>query len=130
MPMQCSRCGKCCEETEMLLSKTDIRLLEKIGFARESFAYCDKHGFVQLRNTNGHCVFYDAKQRCCKVYRNRPQGCRIYPIIFSDMEGVIVDDICPAKNTVTKKELVQKTKKLFKLLKTVDSEAEKRVTRR
>jgi len=113
----------------MLLSITDIRLLEKLGFARESFAHYDKHGFAQLHNTEGHCVFYDTKQHRCKVYRNRPQGCQIYPIIYSEDEGVIVDNICPAKNTITRRELVQKTKKLFKLLETLDSEAEKRATR-
>jgi len=33
--MRCSKCGKCCERTEMLLLKEDIGRLESVGFSRE-----------------------------------------------------------------------------------------------
>ena len=35
--MQCSKCGVCFERTEMLLSKEDVKRLEKVDFSREDF---------------------------------------------------------------------------------------------
>jgi Fe-S-cluster containining protein len=124
--MRCSRCGICCEKTEMLLSGADIQLLEKAGYARENFVRCDRRGFARLRNHMGYCFFYDAERNRCKVYRHRPLGCRFYPIIFSEEEGIIVDDLCPTKNTVTHRELERKGRKLVKLLQEIDSERKKR----
>jgi hypothetical protein len=124
--MQCSRCGKCCEKTEMLLSNADIQLLKELGYPFEDFAFYDKKGFARLKNRKGYCVFYDSKTKKCKIYKNRPLGCRIFPIIFSEEEGVIVDDLCPIKNAVSKREFIQKGKILVKLLQRIDCEAEKK----
>jgi len=110
----------------MLLSKADIQLLKELGYSLEDFAFCDKKGFVRLKNRKGCCVFYDSKTKKCKVYENRPLGCRIYPIIFSEEEGVIVDDPCPMKNTVSKRELKHKGNILIELLERINCEAEKR----
>jgi hypothetical protein len=52
-------------------------------------------------------------------------GCRIYPVIYSEEDGVIVDDLCPQAGTVSKKEIDSKTEKLRKLLRRIDGEAEK-----
>jgi hypothetical protein len=46
--------------------------------------------------------------------------------MFSEEEGVIVDDLCPVKNTVSKRELKHKGGILVELLKRIDCEAEKR----
>ena len=109
----------------MLLSDADTQLLKELGYPFEDFAFYDKKGFARLKNRKGCCVFYDSKIKKCKIYENRPLGCRIYPIIFSE-EEVIVDNICPMKNTVSKRELNQKGKILIKLLQRIDCEAEKR----
>jgi Fe-S-cluster containining protein len=124
--MHCSRCGVCCEKTEMLLSKADINNLEKLGYHKGNFVLHNRHGLSRLRNRNGHCVFFDIKRHYCKVYRHRPLGCRLYPIIYSEEEGIIVDDLCPTKNTVTHRELERKGRKLIVLLQEIDSEAKKR----
>jgi hypothetical protein len=124
--MFCFHCGKCCEETEMLLSEVDIELLEKAGHSRKGFARFDGLGFAQLQNCNGYCVFYVREKRRCKVYELRPLGCRIYPVIYSEEEGVVVDDLCPMNKTVSEAEIRRKGKKLCRLLKTIDAEAEKR----
>jgi len=124
--MRCSRCGLCCEETEMLLSEKDIGLLGKAGYTRESFVRYDTQGCAQLRNNRDHCVFYDVGKHRCRVYRFRPLGCRIYPVIYSEEEGVIVDDLCPMRDTVSKTETERKGKRLIKLLKTIDKESGKR----
>jgi Fe-S-cluster containining protein len=123
--MRCSRCGICCQKTEMLLSKRDINNLEKSGYPKENFVRYNKHGLARLRNRNKYCVFFDVKRRYCRVYRHRPLGCRFYPIIYSEEEGIIVDDLCPTKDTVTQRELERKGRKLIRLLQEMDSEAKK-----
>ena len=127
--MRCSHCGVCCEKTEMLLSKTDIRLLKRAGHKREEFVRVNKQGFARLRNKRGRCVFYRADKRRCGVYRYRPLGCRIYPVIYSLEEGVILDDLCPLAGTVSRMEIDSKAERLVKLLQNIDCEAGKRKTR-
>lgn len=124
--MRCSRCGKCCQETEMLLSKADINRLEKAGHNKSSFVRFDKKGYAKLRNHQGYCVFYDVEKLRCKVYRHRPLGCRLYPVIYSEEDGLIVDHLCPEKDSVSTRELEEKGREVIKLLKRIDSEAEKR----
>jgi len=123
--MRCSHCGVCCEKTEMLLSRTDIRLLEKAGHAREEFVRFSRKGFAQLRNSRGYCVFYQIERGRCTVYAYRPLGCRIYPVIYSEEEGVIVDNLCPQGGTVSKKEVDSEAERLMKLLQRIDGEAGK-----
>jgi Fe-S-cluster containining protein len=122
MSMRCSNCGICCEKTEMLLSKADIRQLETAGYDKEKFVRFNKQGFAQLRNLQGHCVFYQTDKHRCRVYGHRPLGCRIYPVIYSEEEGTIVDDLCPQAETVSKKEIASKAAKLERLLQRIDDE--------
>ena len=124
--MRCSHCGICCEKTGMMLSNADVERLEKVGYNRQKFIRYDKHGFARLRNCHGFCVFYDVVKCRCKIYKHRPLGCRIYPIIYSEQDGIIVDDLCPMKNTVSKIELKRKGKKVIELLQRLDNEANSR----
>lgn len=121
--MLCSHCGKCCEETEMMLCKADISRLEKAGYTSEGFVRYDKQGYAKLRNRRGYCVFYDLEQNCCRAYRHRPLGCRVYPVIYSEEEGIVVDYVCPMRDTVQRAELRRKGSKVVKLLEKIDSEA-------
>ena len=113
----------CCEKTEMMLSSTDVERLERVGYSRQEFVRYDRHGFVRLKNCRGFCVFYDAAKRRCKIYKHRPSGCRVYPVIYSKQEGVILDDFCPMKDTVSEMELKRKGKKVMELLQRIDNEA-------
>lgn len=121
--MRCSHCGVCCEKTEMLLSDADVERLERAGYNRQKFIRYDKHGFARLRNRHGFCVFYDSVKRRCRIYRQRPRGCRIYPVIYSEQEGIVVDDLCPMKDTVSEIERKRKGKKVMELLQRIDNEA-------
>ena len=87
----------------MLLSTEDIERLERKGYDRNFFARCDLEGYVTLRNYSGYCVFYDVQKKRCKVRAIRPLGCRIYPVIYDEEKGIVVDNICPAQNTVAAK---------------------------
>jgi len=121
--MRCSHCGLCCEKTRMLLSSADVEGLERVGCNRLKFMRYDKHGFGRLKNSRGFCVFYNAEKSRCNVYRHRPLGCRIYPVIYSEQEGIVVDSLCPMKNTISESELKKKGKRVIELLKRIDNEA-------
>jgi Fe-S-cluster containining protein len=124
--MRCLRCGACCRETEMLLSAKDIERLERKGYDRDFFVRFDSEGYATLRNYRGYCVFYDAGKRRCKVRAHRPLGCRIYPVIYDEAKGIIVDPICPSQGSVTEKQKAKRGEKVLKLLKTIDAEAKSR----
>jgi Fe-S-cluster containining protein len=121
--MRCSNCGVCCTETEMLLSKRDIKRLEKTGFSQSLFVVFDKHGYALLRNREGYCFFYDRLNHQCSVYVHRPAGCRVYPVILHEDKGIILDSICESRKSITQSEKNLKGKRVIRLLKIIDSEA-------
>lgn len=121
--MHCSHCGVCCQQTEMLLSEQDAARLEKAGFHLNEFQRHDRQGYTKLRNQKGYCFFYDTKKRRCRAYKVRPEGCRLYPVIHSVEDGIIVDDLCPMRSTVSSNETNAKGRKVLKLLDIIDSEA-------
>lgn len=107
----------------MLLSKEDIKRLEKKGYNKKFFLRYDKAGYAQLRNRNGYCVFYDLDKRQCSIYADKPSGCSVYPVILDEEKGIVIDDICPAKETITNEEKEAKGKEVIKLLEKIDNEA-------
>jgi len=46
-------------------------------------------------------------------------------VIYSELDGVIVDDLCPLAGTVLRKEVKSKSEMLLRLLQIIDGEAEK-----
>jgi len=113
----------------MLLSSEDVLRLEGKGYDREFFAVLDSKGYLTLRNVDGCCFFFDPEKLRCRVRGFRPLGCRVYPVILDENEGIVVDKICPAGSTVTEKQKAKRGKKVLKLLETIDTEAEKRRVR-
>jgi len=114
----------------MLLSEEDIGLLERAGYKREKFTRYDSQGFAMLRNFQGCCVFYDVEANRCRIYKHRPLGCRIYPVIYDEEGGVMCDHLCPLGDTVTETEVDHKTVRLLNLLQILDGEARRRISRR
>lgn len=112
----------------MVLSNADIKRLESVEYNRQEFVRFNKEGFALLRNRQGYCVFYQPERLSCRVYSLRPEGCRIYPIIISEGEGVIADDLCPLAATVSQSEINSKTGRLRRFLQRIDAEAEERKT--
>ncbi|MCS7364313.1 MAG: YkgJ family cysteine cluster protein [archaeon GB-1867-035] len=115
MPFKCIKCGKCCRETEMPLTLKDLRRIASLGYKVTEFAIFDGEKW-KLKNINGHCFFLDEKTNLCKIYPHRPEGCRIYPIIYIENEGIGVDDECPMAYTITRKEIRRKASRLLKLI--------------
>ena len=99
-------CHLCCLETEMILTESDVRRLESLGYRREDFSEF-RDGFVRLKNIDGRCYFLrDGK---CEVYEHRPMGCRAYPVVFDLKRGeCVIDDYCPAGWTVSDEEFDEK----------------------
>lgn len=110
----------------MLLADEDIERLERKGYSKQFFTRFDGKGYATLRNQQGCCVFYDAENQRCKVYADRPLGCRIYPVMYDEEKGIVVDAICHAKDTVTEKQKAKRGKKVLKLLEKIDAEATER----
>lgn len=121
--MDCSNCGVCCTDTEMLLSKKDIKRLEDRGYSQKQFVRYDKQGYATLRNRDGYCVFYDLKNRKCSEYTFRPSGCRVYPVIVDEDVGIVLDTICEAHGTISEQEKAIKGRRVIKLLEVIDAEA-------
>lgn len=112
----------------MLLSAADIARLEKRGHSPDLFVRFDGDGYAYLRNRQGCCVFYNSAERRCAVYAFRPSGCRVYPVIYDEENGVVVDFICHAQETITEQDKNRKGRRVFNLLETIDREAQKRKT--
>jgi uncharacterized protein len=110
----------------MLLCAADITRLEKKGYSKESFVRFDKEGYALLRNRQGFCAFYNTKDRKCDVYADRPAGCRVYPVIFDEDKGVVVDQICHAQGSIFEGEKALRGKRVIRLLEKIDKEAQSR----
>jgi Fe-S-cluster containining protein len=105
----------------MELSSEDIKRLEEAGYRLEEFAVID-NGVTRLRNVDGYCYFYSRTDKRCRIYRNRPLGCHLYPVVYLPDEGAIVDELCPMGHTISEQELRAKGKTLNQLLKKIDNE--------
>jgi Fe-S-cluster containining protein len=54
-------------------------------------------GWLQLKNYDGRCVFNDGKK--CSIYEYRPEGCKLYPIIYDeDKNHATLDVDCPHRD--------------------------------
>ena len=102
MKNKCKDCGKCCEQTEMILSEGDVILIlngASFDLKREDFIEINNDGFFQLKNVKGFCVFLEPSTKLCRVYKLRPQGCKFYPLIYDfDTSKCVLDVDCPRPN--------------------------------
>ena len=113
-------CALCCYNTEMPLTEDDMRRLEALGYRREEFAVKGPDGVWRLRNVDGHCFFLDPRTGACKVYPYRPQGCRLYPLVYDpDSDAVIVDPECPMAHTVDPEEAARLAPYVKKLVEAI-----------
>lgn len=119
-------CGKCCYDTEMILTLSDIVLIASLGYSINYFAEL-RDNYVRLRNINNHCVFLDPKTNKCMIYPWRPLGCRLYPLVYDPRgDEVLVDNLCPRAKNLENKVKVDTT--LYKhLFKKILEEAEEAV---
>lgn len=111
----------------MLLSNADVEVIERLGYDKKRFVRYDGEGFARLRNRLGFCVFYDCEAQNCRIQEHKPLGCRVYPVIYSEQDGIVVDNICPAIDTISETELKRKGRTVNELLRRIDRERAIRV---
>jgi len=76
----------------MTLTSEDVTRLEGLGHT--GFYSMIDSGGLQLLNRKGRCVFLAGGE--CSVYRDRPDGCRLYPLILdTEADLAIRDEFCP-----------------------------------
>ena len=94
-PCMNNNCIKCCIETRMPISLFDIKSITNEGYKFKNFVV--KRGRERfLKNIKGQCIFLKEKE--CTIYYFRPEGCRLYPLIFYKNSGnVALHDYCPNK---------------------------------
>ena len=117
-----NHCIKCCQETRMPLTNKDIERITSIGF-KTKFFIKSRNGWLQLKNKDGRCTFNNGLM--CLIYKNRPEGCKLYPIIYDkDNNCAILDEECPYRT----KFLINNSlrKKLFNLVQRVEIEKKNR----
>ena len=102
MRNKCENCGKCCLETEMILSSEDIKIIINSlpnNIRKEDFTFKNINKQYQLRNIEGYCFFFDYSNKECKIYKFRPQGCKFYPLIYDiNKKKCRLDEECPRNN--------------------------------
>ena len=101
MDTDCVLCGKCCEDTEMLLSNEDVtRIKNQTNLSKREFMF-NRDGYLYLKNKGRYCVFLNHQNKRCTIYEIRPRGCRFYPIIYDPYDNqCIVDRDCTNKRSI------------------------------
>ena len=122
----CDTCeSSCCVETEMTVTRKDVERLEALGYERSEYLRKGKDNFCELRNVNGHCYFYDADTKLCKIYEARPDGCRYYPVVYDVRKRkCVLDDDCPHREVITRTQIRKICHRVKKNVETLMMEAE------
>jgi len=115
------RCNLCCIDTRMPLSRSDIKRILKAGYNLKDFAVKTAEGW-RLKNHFGKCVFLSEKG--CEIYPYRPEGCRLYPLVYDETSGIMrLDEICPYRDEfkVTGEDARRLSNLLMELMKNDDA---------
>jgi Fe-S-cluster containining protein len=102
----------------MQLTSIDIERISKRGYKFKDFVVKNR-GELNLKNHNNKCVFL--RDNGCTIYWYRPEGCRLYPLIYNYNSQIgEIDDFCPYNHEfqVTSEDV----NRLFILLKKFTSE--------
>ncbi|MEM1543437.1 MAG: YkgJ family cysteine cluster protein [Candidatus Bathyarchaeia archaeon] len=86
-------CTLCCHGTIMPLTWIDIKRIVKLGYGISDFAERINREW-RLRNVHGRCFFLEGSR--CKIYRYRPYGCQLYPLVYDwSRRKITLDKLCP-----------------------------------
>ena len=120
----CEQIRLCCVDTEMTLTKTDAGRIDALGYNRKEYLVKTEDGFCELRNIDGHCFFYEPDSKLCKIYDDRPDGCKYYPIVYDvKKRKCVVDSDCPSRETMTRDEIRKSCHNVRDLVKRLIQEA-------
>lgn len=92
IPCRDHGCHECCVRTRMPLSQGDIERIRGLGHRLRGFAVKVRREW-RLRNSSGRCVFLSGDG--CRIYQSRPEGCRLYPLVYSERtRRALIDGAC------------------------------------
>ncbi len=82
---ECRRCGECCRgESTVSLSPEEVRRLAHfLGLSEEEFRrkyLVEKKYRLEMRTVKGYCIFFDRKERLCRVHPVKPERCKEWPL--------------------------------------------------
>ncbi|MFC1803089.1 YkgJ family cysteine cluster protein [Thermoproteota archaeon] len=96
IPCRTQSCSKCCVNTHMPLTRIDIKRISKQGYRYKDFVIRRKRERY-LKNLNGRCFFLG--DNGCNIYSHRPDGCRLYPLVYNENTSqVVIHDLCQYGN--------------------------------
>ena len=121
----CIRCGECCEkggpalhsEDRIFLQKGTLRPIHLFTLRAGELAYhpleerlielSDEMIKIKGRDGSSACTFYDAQQKACSIYEDRPLECRVLKCWDTgEVEGLFMKDLlsrldlCPKGSVV------------------------------
>jgi len=84
---ECKRCGECCKgESTIGLSKEDIKNISSyLGLSEREFL--EKYTVekfpnrIEMKVVEGYCIFFDHKNKLCKIHPVKPKMCKDWPLI-------------------------------------------------
>jgi Fe-S-cluster containining protein len=77
----------------MELTRIDIERISKQGYRFKDFVIRRKRERY-LKNLNGRCFFLG--DNGCAIYSYRPDGCRIYPLVYDENTSqAVIHEFCP-----------------------------------
>jgi len=80
----------------MPLTRIDIKRISKLGYRSKDFIIRRKRERY-LKNLNGKCFFLG--DNGCRIYSSRPDGCRLYPLVYDENTGqAVIHDFCQYGN--------------------------------
>ena len=85
-------CIECCRDTKMPLTMEDVKRISRHYYPPSDFIVKAENE-IRLKNVNGLCLFHTGKE--CKIYSIRPEGCRLYPLVFQEeLKKAVIDTDC------------------------------------
>lgn len=109
-------CGKCCYDTKMPLTKKDIERIRRMGFSEDYFVD-SRRRIPRLKNIEGRCVFLNPNTNACTIYPDRPEGCRLYPLVYDEGSNkIVIDPLCPKAHLIPQRLVRELSSALLSLI--------------
>ena len=135
-PCLMNGCSLCCRDTKMPLTNAEaIKIAQVTGKNIEDFTkpLSETEGVLQLANnpSTRACVFLETNSAdikapgTCTIHENRPEGCRIYPVILDEDDNAWMDYLCPYPDDFPQPD-IEMQNSLLELEKTISAECEMR----
>ncbi len=94
MEFKCYRCFHCCFFTSPneypVITDLEMKKLKELGRkynVRLQFKYLG--GIFYLWIINGFCPFYDIAKNSCRIHKQKPTSCKMFPLLLNIRTGEV-----------------------------------------